>query len=828
MIEPDGSPSAKYMLIGEQPGKEESYAIQAGVSPKYFIGPAGRRLWSIAKRLGITRETSYVTNVIPHLDKHISRYIDLKRKRILPEGEPYIQHLKDLVENFSGKVVILFGNYALFALTGQTGIIDWRGSPIPYGDKYLIPIIHPASILRTYLEPEKDWFIFQQDLKKAVRIASEGIRSWSTPIIRPSLSTCLTTIRKYKEYALKSNDSIGFDIETLRGTLDVTCFSLSFRKHSISIPLIAENGDYFSLQDEYLILKELAMVLEDSRIPIIGQNMTFDTHVMLRNYGITTKNILDTMVFQGMIMPFFPKGLDMIASLYTDIPYYKSDDSGKKRHQVKDGHWEGLWKYNAYDSLTCTMAWPIMKMELRRLGEITRHCAYRQASLVEPLLFMQEHGVNVDYEKVVALRTRYTEQYDQKLAELKEISGQDLNPNSPKQMKKYFYETLRLKPYLKGKKPTVDDNALQRIERKKGKGSEEAALIRTTRKHRKLSSTYLKRSIFDQEEDGSYRIRCNYSPITNFCRLASKKNLWGSGMNLQNWPISLREVLIPDPGYVIFHFDLAKAENTIVAFLSNDGEMKQAFRNNVNTHKVTAAGIHNCPIEEVSEEPNTSLTGNPEKSQYDDGKTMNHAGNYGISHRVLALNLLIPEAVAKELLDSFHASRPGIRRIFQENVKEDLQWKGYTETLKERRIPFRAGFTGHNLTNGYASIPQGTVGDIINKAMLDIYHSTEFPEIDLLLQIHDELVIQLPLEKGWSWIADAITFIRGTMLQPLRYGNEEFTLRVNSSMGLNCNSHSQETTKEISDELFDNKESLKQTLALFYDHLIKQKGEKNS
>ena len=187
----------------------------------------------------------------------------------------------------------------------------------------------------------------------------------------------------------------------------------------------------------------------------------------------------------------------------------------------------------------------------------------------------------------------------------------------------------------------------------------EAALIRKIRSLTKLSSTYT-----DMEKiDPDSRIRCSYNPVgTKFSRASSDKSLFGTGMNMQNWPHKMLRFLVPDDGFAYFSFDLAQAENRLVAYFANVHEMIEAFESGKDVHSLTASRIFDKPwqviLQEDKDEVHCNL-GNGDKTRRFWGKKSNHSLNYDESAKTFALQCEITERDAKVIVEGYHAGYHG-------------------------------------------------------------------------------------------------------------------------------------------------------------------------
>jgi len=397
---------------------------------------------------------------------------------------------------------------------------------------------------------------------------------------------------------------------------------------------------------------------------------------------------------------------------------------------------------------------------------------------------MMEHGIKVNMDKLSHLRFKLTnsieETLDKVLIKVRETSpiGDNFNEkicNSSKQIREYF-ESIKAPQYKKKGKITYDSDALKRLARK---GYEVATLINKFRKDKKILSSYLTEEKFDDDE----RIRSSYNPVgTRFSRASSSESIFGTGMNMQNWPGELLEILLPDPGYICVRMDYSQIENRIVALLSRDSTMLDAFNLGKDVHSLTGAYLSGKDYDQIIEDHHNKVKaplGDGSKTWRDWGKRANHGLNYDLGFKQFALYYEIPEKQAKGLIDGYHTLYPGVRQNFHSYVKYSILKSGYTKTLMGRKIYFFSNPTDETFKAGYASIPQGTCGDMINKhGVLYVYET--YPEADLLMQVHDDITFQLPLNIGFEKIAEIILKIKQEMESPLYFQGSELIVPVDT------------------------------------------------
>ena len=774
-VPPLGLQDAKIVLVGEQPGKNEIYQRQP------FVGPAGRELDSCLHSAGLTRSDCYLTNVIKDLDQHIDKYIKLKKDTaiISDSGKRYIDFLQEEITKISPNVIVAIGNIALYALTGLTAITKRRGSILEStlipGTK-VIPTIHPATILPPkFVYLNRHLIIF--DLK---RVKEESKTKDFNFIernvkIEPSYHDAQMFLMRC-ESTLVSGAVVDYDIEVFNG--EVSCISLAISPTEVmSIPFIDAQGDYFTIEQEATIWKDLARMMEDPKLWKRGQNIVFDSHFLLNKYGIKARSLHDTMVAQKILFPDYRVGLDFITTMYTDIPYYKDD--GKHWYKT-GGNFRKLWNYNALDSLACAIAHPKQMVDLERQGNLKTY--ERKRRIIEPLAYIMEKGILVDTVGMATEAARCDERIETLQEELNTIAGRELNPNSTTKLPQYLYEEKGYAPYRnKSGKYTTDETALKRLIRK---GCREAEIVRDYRSEVKLRGNYF--SLDKVDKDG--RIRCSYNPVgTRFSRISSSKNIFGTGGNLQNWPHKAMKFLLADSGYVYYSYDLSQIENRIVAYVGNVTQMIDAFEADQDMHSLTAALLFNKPIEEISSEDGSSPLGGGKQSERFWGKKTNHELDYDMGYRTFSLQMELPESEGKWLVERWHHIYPGVRQGYHAYVKQQLGENRTLTNLFDRRTLFLDQWGDKLFKAAYSCIPQGTTGDKIDEqGMAYIYYNQDlFKPIELLIQIHDSIGFQIPTSIPWSQHADMLMNIKKSLETPLIWKGREFIVPVDLVMGFN-------------------------------------------
>jgi DNA polymerase I len=394
-------------------------------------------------------------------------------------------------------------------------------------------------------------------------------------------------------------------------------------------------------------------------------------------------------------------------------------------------------------------------------------------ALLPVLMFMQTRGVKISHKALGDTKTDVLQEAALKQKELNELVGYELNVNSSKQCQEYFYDRLNIAPYLnKDKKPTVDDMALQRLVRGTATrpGLKQAKLVQEIRGLQKLYGTYL-----DIQFDADNRMRGSYNPRgTKFGRLSSSKTVFGTGMNFQNLPPEFKKFIIPDDGYVFLNVDKRQAEWIAVAYLTNDANMITAIDKGIDVHTHTASEMFGVDADIVKYEhklvgsetdqdrikeirmgdpslsPHVGFNWPRSMSLRQAGKKSNHGLNYDEGFRGFALINEMDEKEAKRIVDLYHHIYPGIR-LWYEAIKRELMENNRTLTnYFGRVVRFMGQWNDQLWKSAYSMKPQSTIVDSLNEGMVKIHQSdflcgTEGMNIDVLAQVHDSILMQVPI-----------------------------------------------------------------------------------
>lgn len=406
---------------------------------------------------------------------------------------------------------------------------------------------------------------------------------------------------------------------------------------------------------------------------------------------------------------------------------------------------ERLWLYNGLD---CCVTLEVLNAIKPQLDNITTATYEFSKSLQGPVLEMNMHGVLVDEER----RWQVVQEYRDKIERLQgqlwrlvhESFDIDLNWRSPDQLKKLFYEVMGYAPIKKKGKITVDRDALERLNMQ--------FLARPIISHLLLLRDIAKKEGVlrtDIDPDGRMRTSFNIAG-TNTGRFSSSLSEFGTGTNLQNIEDSLRSVFIADPGMKFAYIDLEQAESRVVGAiiwnLFNDGRYLDACESGDLHTEVARMANPRLPWtkdpkanKEIAERPYYR-----HHSLRHMCKVLGHGTNYGGQPHTMALHTQIDAGAIKEFQGKYFAAFPGIPRWHQ-RVAQELLDHGYLISLMgRRRWFFGRRNEASTIREAIAYDPQGSVGDILNRGMLQVWRSDL---VQLLLQVHDAILVQYPEEK---------------------------------------------------------------------------------
>ena len=484
---------------------------------------------------------------------------------------------------------------------------------------------------------------------------------------------------------------------------------------------------------------------EDEKILKVGQNIKYDLEV-LANYGVTLKGkMFDTMIAHYVIQPELYHNMDYLAEIYLKYKTIHIDEligpKGKGQKNMRDLKPEDVYEYAAEDADVTLKLKNILEKEIEKAG--VEHLFYEiEMPLMPVLASMEMNGVCLDTDSLKETSEVLTNRLKDIEEKIYELAGQEFNIASPKQVGEILFDKLKIVEKAKKTKTgqyVTNEEVLQGLKHK----HEIVGNILEHRGLKKLLGTYID-ALPSLVNKRTGRIHTSFNQtITSTGRLSS------SDPNLQNIPVrgedgkEIRKAFIPEAGCLFFSADYSQIELRVMAHLSDDENMIEAFREGYDIHAATAAKIYKENINEVSRDQRTKA------------KRANFGIIYGITVFGLAERLDISRDEAKQLIDGYFETFPKVKE-YMETAKETARKNGYVETLFKRRR-YLADINSRNATvRGFAernaiNAPiQGTAADIIKVAMINIYNrfNQEGIRSKMILQVHDELNFSVyPEEK---------------------------------------------------------------------------------
>lgn len=475
---------------------------------------------------------------------------------------------------------------------------------------------------------------------------------------------------------------------------------------------------------------------ENEQIEKVGQNIKYDI-LELRNYGIRVKGkLFDTMIAHYLLNPEIRHGMDYMAETYLHYRTIHIDEligaRGKNQKNMRDIDPAIVTDYAAEDADITLKLKHILEKEIHA-NHLDQLFYQIESPLVSVLADMEWTGVRLDLEALNDLSTQYSAELLQIEQEITEMAGIAFNVNSPKQIGEVLFDRLKIADKAKKTKTGQYKTSEEELEKMRFKHPIIDKILEQ-RGLKKLLGTYIDAfPLLINERTGKIHTSFNQT-------VASTGRLSSTNPNLQNIPIrdergkEMRKVFIPDADCIFVSSDYSQIELRIMAHLSGDTNMVEAFSKGQDIHAATAAKIFKIPIEEV--------TGDMRRK----AKTANFGIIYGITPFGLSERLNIPRGEAKELIDEYFTTFPGVKRYMDECIT-NARVKGYVETIygRKRYLPDinsrNATVRGYAERNAINAPIQGSAADIIKVAMIRIFDKLQQEKLQskMILQVHDEL-----------------------------------------------------------------------------------------
>ncbi|MDA1331512.1 MAG: DNA polymerase I [Proteobacteria bacterium] len=544
-----------------------------------------------------------------------------------------------------------------------------------------------------------------------------------------------------------NSDLTAIDTETTGlDTMQARLVGISLSTQPGRAAYIPVGHDYVGCPEQLdltFVLKKLKPWLEDPKQKKLGQNLKFDLHIFM-NHGVRVRGIEHDTLLQSYVLESHRQhDMDSLASRHLGlktITYDEVTGKGVARIPFSNVDLSVAKEYAAEDAdITLQLHqhfWPLLEKEPELIG-IYRHI---ELPAMEVLFEIERFGVLIDTQALNEQTKDLGERIKVLEKEAFEEAGSNFNLSSPKQLQEVLFNQKQL-PILKktpGGQPSTDEEVLQQL----ALDHPLPALILKHRTLTKLKTTYTEKlpKMLDKQTG---RIHTNYAQaVANTGRLAS------NDPNLQNIPIRteegrrVREAFIAPPGKIIVSADYSQIELRIMAHLSKDQSLIQAFINGEDIHRQTASEIFNVTSTEVSSE----------QRRY--AKVINFGLIYGMSAFGLAKQLGVERSAAQQYIDRYFARYPGVAN-YMDRSKKHAKERGYVETVLGRRLTLpEIHASNHQLRQGAerAAINapmQGTAADLIKIAMISVnrWLREEGLKTNIIMQVHDELVLETPEEE---------------------------------------------------------------------------------
>lgn len=531
-----------------------------------------------------------------------------------------------------------------------------------------------------------------------------------------------------------TKEAVSIDTETTStDAISAELVGLSFsveENKAFYVPIPANN------EEAIKYVQIFKPVYESDKIMKIGQNIKYDYEVLNR-YGITLQGkMFDTMIAHYLIQPELHHNMDYMAETLIGYQTIHIEEllgpKGKKQKNMRDLSPTDIYEYAAEDADITLRLKNVLEPRLKELG-VEELFWNIEMPLVRVLADMELNGVCLDTEALQDTSKIFTERMKQYEQEIYKEAGEEFNISSPKQVGDILFGKLQIMDKPKKTKTgqyVTSEEVLQSLESKN-------PIVRNILNYRgmkKLLSTYID-ALPKLINPRTGHIHTSFNQA-----LTATGRLSSSDPNLQNIPVrtddgkEIRKCFIPEEGCLFFSADYSQIELRIMAHLSEDENMMEAFREGHDIHRATAAKIWHVDIDKVTD------------AQRKKAKQANFGIIYGITTYGLAQRMDIPNSEAKELIEGYFRTFPKVQ-AYMEQAKEEARAKGYAETLFHRRR-YLADINSRNATvRGFAernaiNAPiQGTEADIIKVAMVRIWERFKKEGIrsKMILQVHDEL-----------------------------------------------------------------------------------------
>ncbi len=548
-------------------------------------------------------------------------------------------------------------------------------------------------------------------------------------------ATFITELLKQSEVSFDT-ETTGLDVQQA----ELVGMSFAYTPSEAYYIPVSENKE-----EAQAIVHEFKIVFENPAITKIGQNIKYDLSI-LKRYGIALKGkLFDTMVAHFLIQPEMRHNMNVLAETYLNYSPVSIETligkKGKGQLTMRDVPVEEIKEYAAEDAdVTLQLKnkfEPMLSDEhIKKLFEEI------EIPLISVLAEMEAEGIALDKNALQELSSELEKDITKVDAEIQQLAGMPFNVSSPKQVGEILFEVLKVTEKPKKTKTGQYATGEEILVKLVGK-HDIIGKILDYRELVKLKNTYVD-TLPQLVNPNTGRIHTSYNQV-----VAVTGRLSSDNPNLQNIPIrtergrEIRKAFVArDENYILLSADYSQIELRIIAELSKDAGMIEAFQSGQDIHKATAAKVYNVSLEEVTSDMRRNA------------KMVNFGIIYGISAFGLSERLNIPRKEAAAIIENYFSKYPGIKAYMDESI-EIAKEKGYVETIMGRRRYLRDINSSNQTVRGYAernainSPIQGSAADMLKIAMIHIQNDFKEKNIrsKMLLQVHDELVFDVLKEE---------------------------------------------------------------------------------
>ncbi len=665
-----------------------------------------------------------------------------------------LDNVYENIQNFKGKQkenLVTFRNQAFLSRNLVTIRLD---VPVLFDpDRYLTEEIDNDKIKEVFTELEFKALLNRISKAKEPQISEQpqqgdlfnGFQSTKTSFTHLN---SISTIKK--NYMLINNQE---DLEKLIFNLQKASYfafdteTTDLEIHSanlvgMSFSMKPDQGYYVPVSQDYPTAEKLILsfkkVFENDQILKIGQNLKFDIR-MLRKYGIHVKGeLFDTMIAHYLLEPEQRHNLNYLSETYLFYIPVKIEEligeKGKNQDNMLNVPLEKIKDYAAEDADLALQLNIILKEKLKNSG-LEPLAEEIEMPLIYVLADMEHEGIKMDSESLDEFRKDLVLDIIKSEEKIYQLAGIEFNISSPKQLGEVLFEKLKIDEKAKKTKTkqfSTSEEVLSKLE-----GNHEiVSEVLHYRSLKKLLSTYVD-ALPKLINHNTGKIHTSFNQT-----IAATGRLSSNNPNLQNIPIreqrgrEIRKAFIPQKnGNIFLSADYSQIELRLMAHFSGDKNMIEAFNNNEDIHNATAARIYKINNQDVTREMRNQA------------KTANFGIIYGISAFGLSQRLNIPRQDAKDLIDNYFRTFPGVK-LYMDNCIENARKTGFVQTMMGRKrylpdiLSKNAMVRGVAERNAINAPIQGSAADIIKLAMIRIHHRMEDLQMQskMILQVHDELV----------------------------------------------------------------------------------------